>query len=360
MRPEIQALRALAVTAVVLFHYWPVLVPGGQVGVDVFFVVSGFLITGILLREADAQGRIWVPGFYLRRARRLLPSALLVLIVSAVATVVFVRTSYWEALFREIGASALNVQNWNLLIAEAVPDTIGPNISPLQHFWSLSVEEQFYLAWPGLIILALLLGRRWFSGSRYTLYAVLGTVIVLSFAYNIWQTGAHSTTAYFSTLARAWEFGLGGMLALAPSCRLPAVWRAVLSWGGLAAIVVSLFAASDPRTFPGWIVLLPVLGTMAVVWSGVSGLAGGTDAIARFPLVQWLGGISYALYLWHWPVLVFTPAITGVATPSSFMVLLLGGSVLLAWATTRWLEDPIRARARRTRPANSPYLSSTS
>lgn len=352
-RPEIQALRALAVVAVVTFHSWPGLAPGGQVGVDVFFVVSGFLITSMLVRERENTRRISFGGFALKRARRLLPSALIVLVACTAASVTIMPEQFRAQLFREIAASALLVQNWNLNIAARIPGAEPLENSPLRHFWTLSVEEQFYLVWPALIAVVLTLAARR-SNPRIALAVTLGVVTVASFTWSIVLTGYDHSQAYFSTTARAWEFALGGLLALAPfSGRfLSLASRAVLSWVGLGAVTVSIFAGSDENLFPGWIVLAPVLGTAAVIWAGSPAVRWGTAALAQATPVQWLGGVSYALYLWHWPIIVFTPYLTGQPSPWWLMAALIALSVLLAWVTTRFVEAPIRALRMPRRPVS--------
>ena len=160
MRPEIQALRAVAIGCVVLYHFWPAVLPAGFVGVDVFFVVSGFLITGLLLRDAERYGRVRLREFYVRRARRILPAALVVLSACAVATLLFVPRVEWRPFLQQILSSSLYVQNWHLARDSQVPSRADLESTPVQHFWSLSVEEQFYLVWPLLIILALWLAMR--------------------------------------------------------------------------------------------------------------------------------------------------------------------------------------------------------
>lgn len=344
-RPEIQALRALAIAAVVTYHAWPGLLPGGQVGVDIFFVVSGYLITGMLLREHHRTGRIRLGAFAARRARRLLPSALLVLAVCGVLTVLVMPEEFRAQLGREIAASAVSLQNWNLNIAAGIPGAEPLADSPLRHFWSLSVEEQFYLVWPALLagLLALVGWRR---AGVHLMLAIIAVITVASFVWNLHLTSVDSSLAYFSTLARAWEFGVGALLAALPASSLLAPgWRALLSWLGLGAIAAALVSPIDPALFPGAIVAVPVLGTAAVIWAGDPEVRGSPTAFARLPAVAWLGGISYALYLWHWPVITFTPFITGQPSEWWLVVLLIALSVMLAWLTTRFIEQPIRAAA---------------
>jgi peptidoglycan/LPS O-acetylase OafA/YrhL len=211
MRTEIQALRAAAVALVVAYHLWPSAVDGGYIGVDVFFVISGFLITGQLLRAAERDGRVSLADFWARRARRILPAALVVLAFCAVATKLVVPETQWQRFLDEVVASAAYVENWHL--ANTATDYLASDdaSSPVRHFWSLSVEEQFYVVWPLLIMLALAI-----SNTRRSIAAVLGTVTVASFVYGVIATANSPADAFFITPTRAWEFGIGGLLALLP------------------------------------------------------------------------------------------------------------------------------------------------
>lgn len=333
-RPELQALRALAVVAVVINHSWPGLAPGGYIGVDIFFVVSGFLITRQLVRERERTGRIALGRFYLRRARRLLPAATVVLLTIAVLTYLYVPRHEWHAWFGQLGASALYVQNWVMATTHEAP-------TALMHFWSLSVEEQFYVLWPLLVIggaaLAVAAGR----SARIILLGIVAVVIAASLTHWIVVTASNYELGYFSTLSRAWEFAAGGLLALLPG-RLPLGQRgrAVLLWLGLAAIVVSVLTVGPDQSHA--LIVVPVVGTMAIIVASNAGVPRTARGLVGAAPVQWLGDISYALYLWHWPVLIFAPLITGVPSESWFMVLLIGLAVMLSWGTTRFVENPVR------------------
>ena len=213
-RAEITALRACAVLLVVLYHLWPGRLPGGYIGVDVFFVISGFLITSHLLRESTTTGRIALARFWARRARRLLPAAYLVLAATSVAVVAWLPVSAWQQNFRQIIASTLYVQNW-VLAADSV-DYLASDADPAaaQHYWSLSIEEQFYLVWPLLILAATVwAARRASSPIRATWWAI-GVPTVASLLFSLWITQENPPAAYFVTPARAWQFGAGGLLAL--------------------------------------------------------------------------------------------------------------------------------------------------
>ncbi|MDR5698405.1 acyltransferase family protein [Agromyces aerolatus] len=363
VRPEIQALRAVAVGAVVLHHGWPAVAPAGYMGVDVFFVVSGFLITGLLLRDAARTGRMHLGDFYLRRARRILPAAIVVLATVTVATLALVPQRMWGSWFREFIASALYYQNWLLLGDSQNPARDDLRSSPVQHFWSLSVEEQFYLAWPLLLILGLWIATRWRADRVIALAVVLGSVTAASFVYSLIATAADHNVAYFSTLTRAWEFGVGGLLALLAGSPLPgrARLRSAVSWIGLVLIFVPIVTFRTPDAFPGLVVGLPVLGTLAVIWAGMPQASWSPARIAGLRPVQWLGDVSYSLYLWHWPIFMFVPYLTGMPSPAWLMAILVAVAITVAGLSKRYIEDPFRRsgvllRARHARVARMPRL----
>jgi peptidoglycan/LPS O-acetylase OafA/YrhL len=347
LRPEIQALRAVAVAVVVVHHLWPSMLPGGFVGVDVFFAISGFLITSLLLREIDRTGSISLRGFWARRARRILPAALVTLLACAVATMLVVPVSRWEQFLSEITASTLYVQNWQL--SEAAVDYFASQDapSPVQHFWSLSVEEQFYLVWPVLLLLALALARgRARSVRRAAVAIAMGLFTAVSLALAVHLTAANPEAAYFVTPTRAWEFGLGGLLALLPQREeSPAALRALLSWAGLVAIAVASATYTAATPFPGLAALLPVLGACAVMRAGAPAhRLAPTPALELRP-VQLVGDLSYSIYLWHWPLIVLAPFVLadGLHTDTLLAILML--TILLAWLSKRLIEDPVRAGA---------------
>ncbi|WP_139416363.1 acyltransferase family protein [Agromyces laixinhei] len=351
VRPEIQALRALAVGAVVLHHGWPAVAPAGYMGVDVFFVVSGFLITGLLLRNAETRGKISLGTFYRRRARRILPAAVAVLAAVSVLTIALVPRREWRSWFSEVVASAVYFENWQLAIDSQIPRHSDLESTPVQHFWSLSVEEQFYLFWPLLMIVAIWAAARSGVGSRRVLLILLGAVTAASFVHCLVLTAQNSDLAYFSTFTRTWEFGVGGLLALvaATPLRDRNGWRAAVSLAGLVLIAVPIVTFRSPELFPGAIVLVPVVGTLAVIWAGMPQVVWSPTRLAALRPVQWMGDVSYSLYLWHWPIFMFVPYLTGVPSPWWLMVLLVGVSFLVAGLSKRYIEDPFRTPRRGVR-----------
>ena len=344
-RPELQALRAIAVVVVIGFHAAPGLVPGGFVGVDVFFVLSGFLMGSLLLREWQQTGRIRVGAFWARRARRLLPGALLLLTVTAVAVGTLAPLGLRGGWLREVAGSAWYVENW-LLARHAVDYLHADDLaSPLQHFWSLSVEEQFYIALPvAIAVVGLVAGadrrRRW-----RVLLAGLALVTTASFVLSVQQTRHGAGEAYFSTATRGWELLAGTALAavaLRPGVRV----RRVLGWIGAAALAVALTAITSATPFPGTAALLPVVAALAAITAGD---AGPVAWLARWRPVTWVGDISYALYLWHWPALALLPVVLARPLSPGERAGIVALCVLAAWASTRYVEDPIRFGRRQRR-----------
>jgi peptidoglycan/LPS O-acetylase OafA/YrhL len=355
VRPEIQALRAGAALLVVLYHLWPGRLPGGFMGVDVFFVISGFLITSHLAREATSTGRIRLGRFWARRARRLLPAAYLVLATSAVAVFAWLPRLDWTQNFREILSSALYVQNWRLA-ADAVDYLAADNApSVAQHYWTLSVEEQFYVAWPLLVLVAVLVASRLRLRQLPTVTAVVAVATAASFAYSLWLTYDSVSFAYFSTFTRAWEFGAGALLALltlrasqgrrrAPA--VPPAVAAVVSWAGLLVLLCCGLFLSGSVPFPGFAALLPVLATVAVIAAGMPESRLAPRRLIELRPVQWTGDISYPLYLWHWPAIVVLPVVLGHDLGFGARLAILVATFAAAAATKRFVEDPVRTGRR--------------
>ena len=338
-RWDIQGLRAFAVLAVVLYHLWPNRLPGGFVGVDVFFVIPGFLITGHLVREQLGTGRIALASFWARRAKRLLPGAFLTILATGTAVLLVVPNALWGQYGRELIASTVYLQNWQLA-SDAVDYLAADNRpSPFQHFWSLSVEEQFYIALPVLLIVVGALLRRWRRATPVVVVRVLlGVVVVLSLTWSVVQTAQAPGVAYFSTATRAWEFALGGLAATVPLPRRHAV-RVGGALAGVAALVASLWLITPSMPFPGVVALLPAAGATLVVLLGGRTVL---ELVGAFRPVAFTGRISYALYLWHWPAVVLLPIALGHPLGFRSKAVVLVGSFLLAAATTVLVEEPLR------------------
>ena len=349
--PEIQVLRAVAVLLVVIYHYWPNFLTGGYVGVDAFFVISGYLITSHLLREVDRTGTVRLWAFYARRARRLLPASILVLLFVALGTLLLLPTDLWASTAHELTASGFYVQNlW--LASKAVTYSASNDIaSPVQHYWSLSAEEQFYFVWPSLIIMACLVARKWLRGHTTTnIGLTLLLVTVGSFAISVWATQTHRAAAYFITPTRAWEFGAGALVVLLMRKWAPHVALAlVLRWLGMVALLASAWLFSNATAFPGYAAALPVIATAAVIIAGDTGRADPSGFLFRRRPVQWVGDVSYSIYLWHWPLVVFAPYVLGhnLRTPELVALVLL--CLVLSGLSRRFVEDAMGFWPRLTR-----------
>jgi len=339
-RPDLEGLRAVAVVLVLLYHASVPGFTGGYVGVDVFFVLSGFLITGLLLREVRRTGAISLPSFYARRARRLLPAAALVLLVTIVASVFMMPPLRVPDVAGDATSAALYVSNihFALQATDYLQADLAP--SPILHFWSLSVEEQFYLFWPAIV---LLVARGRSDPGRWIAVAA-GIIAVASFGLSLWLTEANAPWAFFSLPTRAWELGLGAFLAIgaAQLSRIPARPAAIAAWVGLAMVGASGVVLDSSTPFPGVAALLPTLGCALVIAGGFrqSALAPGrwlSTAIPRF-----LGRISYSLYLWHWPLLVLPAVALDMKLPWWARGALVLIAIGLAAATQRWVESPLR------------------
>jgi peptidoglycan/LPS O-acetylase OafA/YrhL len=354
-RPDVEGLRAVAIVLVVLYHAHAGLAPGGYVGVDVFFVISGFLITGQLVRELRTGGRISFLAFYARRARRILPAAMLTVIVTAPASALLLNPLAAQRALDDVLSAIYFGANVHFAAQGADYFNAGLSPSPIQHFWSLAVEEQFYIFWPLLLFVSSLiwLGVRRRSTRERAQRPVIGAVIVvlailaaISLVASIRETASSPSWAYFSIVTRAWELAVGAMVALALplAARLDRRLAIPLSWAGLSCIAVAAALFSGNTPYPGDSALLPVLGTAAVICGG-SVLASrrfGAEALLGTPPFQRVGGWSYSWYLWHWPALVLAPAVLGHSLSEVQALAVAVVSLVIAVMSFVLLERPIR------------------
>ena len=361
-RPDIEGLRAVAVIAVVLYHAGIPGVAGGYIGVDVFFVISGFLITGLLWREVAATNTVRLGRFYGARARRLLPAAATVAIATAIAAAIVLPPLQARSVFVDGIASVLYVGNYRF--ATQGTDYLASDVppSPFQHYWSLGVEEQFYLVWPVLIIgTAWLLRRARLHGRKDAalrakpFVVVLALVAAASLALAVQWTHTSPTWAFFSLPTRAWELAAGGLVALSIRQwrRLPPRSAAIVGWGGLALILLTCTQLDLGTPYPGTAALLPVLGTVLVIGGGCVTGALGVGHVLCLPTMRAIGRISYSWYLWHWPVLLLMPPLLG--EPAGLLSGLAATAVSagLALITMHLVENPGRFTAALRRSAKA-------
>ena len=350
-RPDIEGLRAVAVLLVLAYHARIPGFPGGYIGVDVFYVVSGFLITGLIVRELRATGRVDLVTFYARRARRLLPAALVVIVLTVIASAIVLPPLRVPDVAADGAAAALYVSN--IRFAAQATDYLQAELdpSPLLHFWSLGVEEQFYLFWPALLLLVA--GRR--TNIR-RVGLVVAIVALLSFGLGIAWTASDAPLAFFLLPARAWELAIGAALAIGVTrlSRLPRSFATVAVGAGLAMILIGAVVFDTDTPFPGTAALLPVVGAALVIAGGIPQPLNRVSRLVSIRPMRWVGGISYSLYLWHWPLLVLPAAAVGSALPWPARLGLLALTFVLAEASRRWIEDPIRhGRVAKLRPSRS-------
>lgn len=355
VRTDIEGLRAIAVGLVVIYHLSPDRLHGGFVGVDVFFVISGFLITTHLIKRPPES---WsdLGHFWARRARRLLPAAAVVLIAIVVAFRFLGTETQWKSTALDSLAATFYAANWRFA-AEAV-DYLGAESapSPVQHFWSLSVEEQFYLVWPFLVVLAFFITKKRRSTWNVASFRwVALAVTVLSLAYGIYLTETNSAAAYFVTPTRMWELALGGLVATfvpLSATKAGSAAAQVTGWVGLGMLLAAGVFYNASMPFPGYVALLPVVGSALVIYSAVSPSSALGRLLGNKPAV-WVGGLSYSLYLWHWPIIVLVDSRMNTR-PWWFSLILLLLSLCLAWLSKKFVEDPLR-RYKGQRPFRYSY-----
>jgi peptidoglycan/LPS O-acetylase OafA/YrhL len=341
-RPDVQGMRAIAIFLALVYHAGIPGFSGGYVGIEVFFVISGFVITGLLLRERDSTGRTSLRSFYGRRVRRIMPAATLVIIVTVIASYILLGSL--------IGNQTANDGRWasvfliNVHLAANGTNYLSAQLPPslLENYWSLAVEEQFYIVYPTLFLLVAWWARNGSFRTRLTI--VLVAVIIASYAFSITDTLGDAQGAYFSLLTRAWELALGALIAVHGRHfqRIPQAWAAFASWVGLAVIMVAAVTLTGSSRYPGALVAIPTLGAGLVVAAGAAQPRWGVERLLRRRSFQFLAAISFPLYLWHWPILEIAAQRRGTSLPvwGNILLLLLAG--VLATLTYNFFENPIR------------------
>jgi len=326
---QIQGLRALAALLVTIFHAQ--LVPGGFIGVDIFYVISGYLITGLILREIEQTGSLDLNAFYQRRIKRLLPTSVFVLFITAIVGMFVLPAITRDALGRDLFAAAAYISNYLFAWWQNDYQNLNATPSPFIHYWSLAVEEQFYVVWPIFLLLLARYGRR-------AIFWGISITTVLSLLLSVYQTQTSPIWAFYSLPTRAWELGVGALLLFVPE----KVWRnRFIPWLGVIGIAIATFNFDENTAFPGVNAVLPVFAT-AVLIGSISIWPRAFNDLSNNRISQWLGAISYPLYLWHWPALVLPSSALGRPLrirERLFCILL---TVVLAHLTSKFIEQPIR------------------
>lgn len=332
-RPDIEGLRALAILPILCNHAGVKGFAGGFVGVDVFFVISGFLITQIIVRDIR-EGHYSIAQFYRRRILRIFPALFVLLAATTIFAILAMAPSELVSYARSAIATVFFVSNFHFF-----SDTgyFAPSASarPLLHTWSLAIEEQFYIFWPLIVAFAAPRGRAMLAG-------VVAVVLIVSFGVAVWMVERDMTAAFYLIPFRAWELGVGGLLALYPErTALPRLVRECLSVGGIAAIAYCVHGYHEPLAFPGLAALPPCLGTAAIIAAGADTIG---NRILAFPVLRFFGRISYSLYLWHWPVIVFTALWLFLPATTTTIAGEIVVSILLGWLSYHLVEQALRHR----------------
>lgn len=335
-RPDIDGLRAIAVLSVVGFHAFPRFIQGGFVGVDIFFVISGFLISTIIFENLERNSFSFLE-FYSRRIKRIFPALLIVLIVSYAAGWFILFADEYRQFGKHVIGGAGFISNILLLRESGYFDS-GVDSKPLLHLWSLGIEEQFYIAWP------LLLWAGW--RQKFNWLALVVVIATVSFILNIWQIKSNATIAFYSPQTRFWELLIGSGLAYATIANSRAIQKVTLAYGailsviGIGLIAAGVFFTTSEKSFPGWWALLPTIGTALVIMAGSGAWINRT--ILSNKMLVWFGLISFPLYLWHWPLLSFARILNGEIPSTDQCVIAVLCAIALAWLTYKIIEIPIR------------------
>ena len=326
---QIQGLRALAALLVTIFH--AKLLPGGFIGVDIFYVISGYLITGLILREIENTGKLDLQSFYQRRIKRLLPTSVFVLFVTAIVGMFVLPAITRDALGRDLFAAATYISNYLFAWWENDYQNLDATPSPFIHYWSLAVEEQFYVVWPIFILLLSRYGKR-------AVFRGIAAVTFLSLLLSIYQTLTSPIWAFYSLPTRAWELGFGALLLFVPDT----FWKnRFIPWFGVIGIALASFRFDEKTAFPGINALLPVVST-AVLIGSISIWPRAFNDLSNNRISQWLGSISYPLYLWHWPALVLPSSALGRPLRIRERIFCIILTIILAHFTSKYIEQPIR------------------
>ncbi len=335
-RPDIDGLRALAILPVVLFHAFPNLLPGGFIGVDIFFVISGYLITSILLKDIQVDSYS-IKTFYARRVRRIFPALSVVLLFCLVLGWIVLTAVEYRALGKHVAGGAGFIANFMFWKEVGYFDAAG-DTKPLLHLWSLGIEEQFYIVWPLLLYL--------FAKRSWSILWMIAVVALLSFVLNIVRIGADPSGTFYSPFSRSWELALGAFLAyqaIHPIASLATIiqrHKSALSFFGFILIMLGFVVINEGRSFPGWWALLPVLGSGLLIAAGPEAIF--NKSVLSNRLLVGVGLISFPLYLWHWPLLSFARIIYSETPPVNVRWVLVGVSIVLACLTYFIIEKPIR------------------
>ena len=329
---QIQGLRAVAALLVTIFHAR--LMPGGFIGVDIFYVISGYLITGLIIREIDKTGRLDLNEFYQRRIKRLLPTSVFVLFITAIVGMFVLPAITRDALGRDLFAAAAYVSNYLFAWWENDYQNLNATPSPFIHYWSLAVEEQFYVVWPIFILFLSRYGKR-------AIFQGVAMVTALSFLLSIYLTQVAPIWAFYSLPTRAWELGFGALLLFIPDRYLR---NRFLPWIGAIGIAIATFNFDESTAFPGFNALLPVVAT-AILIGSIPVWPRFFNDLSNNRLMQWLGAISYPLYLWHWPALVLPSSALGRPLQIRERLLCILSTIVLAHITSKFVEQPLRHRS---------------